>query len=201
MDEEAGSGGPGAETGSRAVREATSADLPAITRIYLAAYAQAPWNERNDPTESERYLRWVMSVPGTRCLVAVEAPPALGVPALAEERVCGFALAGPRAYADFVQDWERLAVQPEAGWPALPETLGYIWEIAVDPAAQRRGHGAALMAAALRRFRQEGLSTAILRSSDRATAAIGLYRRFGFQRLPLHERRDPSAGPWVLPLR
>jgi [ribosomal protein S18]-alanine N-acetyltransferase len=82
----------------------------------------------------------------------------------------------------------------------VPGRLGYIWEIAVHPQAQRRGHGAALLRAAIESVRQEGVDTMVLRSSERATAAVGLYRRFGFQRLPVRERIDPRSGPWVLPL-
>jgi hypothetical protein len=29
---------------------------------------------------------------------------------------------------------------------------------------------------------------------------MALYRRLGFQRLPVREQRDPLAGPWVLRL-
>jgi ribosomal protein S18 acetylase RimI-like enzyme len=175
------------------VREATEVDLPAIVGIYMRAYAQPPWNERHDPQKSEDYLRWVMSVPGTHCLVSVDADDALG-------RARGVALAGPRAYERFVEDWERLAVQPPGGWPRVRGPVGYIWEIAVDPDHQRRGHGAALMGAAIETLRGQGVQTLLLRSSERAAPAMALYRRFGFTRLPLREQWDPLAGPWALPL-
>lgn len=203
-------------------RPAIADDMPAIVDIYIRAYAQPPWNERHERISSEGYLRWVMGVPGTHCLLALDAPPdaaaaaippapaALDAPAQApppraeippaEATVAGFVLAGARAYDQFVQDWERLAERLPGGWPAVPGTLGYIWEIAVDPAAQRRGHGTALLAAAIERLKADGVDVLILRSSERATAAIGLYRRFGFQRLPMRERIDPLSGPWVLPL-
>jgi ribosomal protein S18 acetylase RimI-like enzyme len=172
------------------IREAAAEDLPAIVGIYIRAYAQPPWLEHHEPAGAERYLRWVLGVPQTFGLVVEEAG-----------QVRGFILAGRRAYADFVEDWERLADPPPEGWPPVPGRLGYIWELAVDPGAQRRGHGAALLQAAIERLRREGVEAVLLRSSERAIAAATLYRRFGFQRLPIHERYDPLAGPWLLRLR
>lgn len=173
------------------VREATEADMPGIVGIYVRAYAQPPWNEQNDPQRSEEYIRWVLATPGTRCLVSADA----GFP------VAGFILVGPRPYDHFVQDWERQAQRPFEGWPVVPGALGYIWEIAVEPMAQRRGHGHALMAAAIESLERQQVDTLLLRSSERAAAAMALYRRFGFRRLPVREVRDPLSGPWSLPLR
>jgi ribosomal protein S18 acetylase RimI-like enzyme len=181
------------------LREGTDAALPGIVRVYVRAYAQPPWNERNDPASSERYLRWVMSQPHTFCLVAVA--PATGEGGDGRNgSAVGFVLAGERPYAAFVADWERMVDRPPGGWPALPGNLGYIWEFAVDPDAQRRGIGTALLGEAITGLRTAGVERVVLRSSERATAAVTLYRRFGFERLPLAERIDPLAGPWVLAL-
>ncbi len=184
-------------------RPATEQDVPAIVEIYIRAYAQPPWNERHEPISSEGYLRWVMGVPATHCLVSLDGMPA-GSGATAPSpppAPAGFILAGARDYDQFVQDWERLADRLPEGWPEITGKLGYVWEIAVDPAAQRRRHGTALLAAAIERLKAEAVDVLLLRSSERATAAIGLYRRFGFQRLPVRERIDPLSGPWILPLR
>lgn len=167
--------------------------------MYVRAYGQPPWNERNEPEPSERYLRWVISHPNTYCLVA-PAGVTPGVEAAGGGTVDGFVLAGARAYADFQQDWERMAERPPEGWPVVAGRLGYIWEIAVDPDAQRRGTGSALLGAAVSMLRAIGVERVLLRSSERAPAAVALYRRFGFQRLPLRERIDPLAGPWLLDL-
>lgn len=164
--------------------------MPALVGIYVRAYAQPPWNEQHEAVKSEEYLRWVMGVPGTHTLLSLDEG---GAP-------CGAVLAGPRAYERFVEDWERLAHRPAEGWPRVPGPVGYIWEIAVDPNVQRRGHGAALMASAIERLRRQGVRTLLLRSNERAAAAMALYRRFGFERLPVRERWDPLAGPWALPL-
>jgi hypothetical protein len=56
------------------------------------------------------------------------------------------------------------------------------------------------MAAAIESLRRQRVDTLLLRSSERAAAAMALYRRFGFQRLPVREVRDPLSGPWILPL-
>jgi ribosomal protein S18 acetylase RimI-like enzyme len=193
-----------------AVRQATAADVPAIVDVYIRAYAQPPWLERHEPISSEGYLRWVMSQPGTFCLVsvavAVAVAPAGAAAGAGAERgagdgvVQGIVLAGPRAYADFVTDWERLADRPPDGWPPVPGRLGYIWEIAVVPEGQRRGQGSALLGGAIERLRAEGADAVVLRSSERAVAAVGMYRRFGFRRLPVTERIDPLSGPWLLRL-
>ena len=192
-----------------AVRLAVEGDIPGIVRVYVCAYAQPPWNERNEPAPSEDYLRWVMRQPGTFTFVA--ARPALAAPAPAGPAlgaagaggpadVLGFCMAGPRSYADFVEDWQRTSDRPPGDWPVITGRLGYIWEIAVDPDAQRAGTGTRLLEAALDGLRQSRCERVVLRSSERAEAAVALYRRFGFQRLPLRERRDPLAGPWLLDL-
>ena len=184
------------------VRQATDADLPAIVDVYIRAYAQPPWFERHEPVSSEGYLRWVLSQPGTFCLVSVVAG-AGGAGDAAEGvagAVQGIVLAGPRAYTDFVNDWERLADRPPEGWPQVPGSLGYIWEIAVVPEGVRRGQGSALLRGAVERMRAAGADAVVLRSSERAVAAVGMYRKFGFQRLPVSERIDPQSGPWLLRL-
>lgn len=185
--------------------------MPGIVQVYVLAYAQPPWNEQNNPIASESYLRWAMRHPNTYCLVAVIRPASPSAvptgdplpgddPIEVHDRVVGFVLAGERDYAAFVEDWERLAERPAEGWPIVLGRLGYIWEIAVHPQAQRRGIGSALLAAAIDQLRRDGVQRLLLRSSERAPAAIALYHRFGFWRLPLRERRDPLAGPWLLDL-
>ena len=172
------------------VREAAEGDVPGIVDVYIRAYAEPPWLERHEAIASEGYLRWVMGQPGTSCLVSGTAPLTRGdsvgaVDGSSGGAVEGFVLAGPRGYADFLRDWERLADRPQAGWPPIPGRLGYIWEIAVLPEAQRRGHGTALLRGAVDRLAAAGVDSVVLRSSERAVAAVSLYRRFGFRRLPV----------------
>lgn len=159
-------------------------------RVYLRAYAQPPWNEQNDPDKTVAYVRWLMTPPHMRTLVAADE----------NEEIAAFAISSPRPYEHFVADWDHMGEKPPHGWPLVEGQLGYIWELAVDPDRQRRGLGSALMAATLEGLRGDGVEKVILRSSERADAAMALYKKFGFQRLPVKEKVDPLAGPWLLDL-
>ena len=173
------------------VREATEEDVPAVVDVYIRAYAQPPWNERHEPVSSEGYLRWVLSQPGAFILVSTDE--ALRQPPQ------GIVLASPRDYAEFVRDWERLAERPPKAGRSSRGAWATSGRSPCVPRSQRRGHGAppaggdrapagqrgGLRAAALERARPRG---------------GGLYRRFGFDRLPVRERVDTLSGPWVLPL-
>jgi ribosomal protein S18 acetylase RimI-like enzyme len=177
-------------------RPATPEDLPAIIEVYLLAYAQPPWNEQNDPAATTNYLRWLMAQPRTHFLVATIPSAETG-----QDLVAGFIVAGARTFEDFMEDWDRMVgPRPPGGWPHVPGRLAYVWELGVHPAVQRRGIATAMLADAIDRVRQDGAENLLLRSSERADAAVALYKHFGFQRLPIREQRDPLAGPWLLPL-
>ena len=170
------------------VRAAAETDLPGIVRVYLRAYAQPPWNEQNDPEKTASYVRWLMTPAHMRTLVAWDE----------NGDLAGFAISSPRPYEHFVADWEHMGQKPAEGWPVVEGALGYIWELAVDPDRQRRGLGSALMAGTLEGLRGDGVEKVLLRSSERADAAMALYKKFGFRRLPVKEKVDPLAGPWLL---
>ena len=66
------------------------------------------------------------------------------------------------------------------------------------PESQRQGHGAASQGRSSA-LRGSGVDSVLLRSSRRPRRRW-VYRRFGFDRLPVRERVDTLSGPWVLPL-
>ena len=72
-----------------------------------------------------------------------------------------------------------------------PDAAG-VRMLAVDPAAQGRGVGAALVAACIRRARDRRRGRIVLHTTAAMTAAQGLYRAFGFER---SERRDWRPRP------
>jgi ribosomal protein S18 acetylase RimI-like enzyme len=81
---------------------------------------------------------------------------------------------------------------PASPWAEhLREGEASIRMLAVDPAAQGRGVGTALVAACLDRARAEGRTGVFLHSLPIMTAAQRIYDRFGFRRVP---ERD-----WVFP--
>ena len=76
----------------------------------------------------------------------------------------------------------------------LSRTNGHICQVSVAPAAQGQGVGRALMAAALRSFRAQGLQTASLSVTLDNHAAYALYLSLGF-----HLRKEFAAHAWVRP--
>jgi ribosomal protein S18 acetylase RimI-like enzyme len=73
--------------------------------------------------------------------------------------------------------------------------------LAVDPAAQRRGVGRALLDACIRRARQLGRSAVFLHSTPWMVAAHGLYLQAGFVRLPDRDWTPvPNVPLWAFRL-
>jgi ribosomal protein S18 acetylase RimI-like enzyme len=71
---------------------------------------------------------------------------------------------------------------------------GHICQVSVAPECQGKGLGAALVSAALRGFRSEGLTTASLSVTVENQRAYHLYRRLGFT-----VRKEFAAHAWVRP--
>jgi len=76
----------------------------------------------------------------------------------------------------------------------LSKTNGHICQVSVSPDAQGQGVGRALMAAALRSFREQGLETASLSVTLDNHPAYALYLSLGF-----HLRKEFAAHAWVRP--
>lgn len=65
--------------------------------------------------------------------------------------------------------------------------------LAVAPAARGQGVGAALVEACIQRARQSGATTLGLHTSDSLHAAIRMYERMGFVRVPAYDFQPPGA--------
>jgi ribosomal protein S18 acetylase RimI-like enzyme len=76
----------------------------------------------------------------------------------------------------------------------LSKTNGHICQVSVSPDAQGQGAGRALMGAALRSFREQGLQTASLSVTLDNRPAYALYRGLGFRL-----RKEFAAHAWVRP--
>ncbi len=71
----------------------------------------------------------------------------------------------------------------------LPMPGGYeVAKMAVDPAAQGRGIGRALLMAAIAWAREQGAARLYLESNARLTSALRLYKSAGFRHLPEEKR-------------
>ncbi|MFC5137211.1 mycothiol synthase [Actinomycetospora rhizophila] len=66
--------------------------------------------------------------------------------------------------------------------PTVPEPLGEVYVVGVDPAAQGRGLGRALTLAGLHHLAGRGLRTTLLYVEGDNAPAIATYRRLGFER-------------------
>jgi len=85
-------------------------------------------------------------------------------------------------------------------WRAAPDC--WLEDLYVEPAARRRGVGAALVQATLERARERGCRRIELDSNETNTAALGLYARFGFSdRSKGGEGRDLLLGRALEPGR
>ena len=66
------------------------------------------------------------------------------------------------------------------------DNRGYIQRLAVDPKHQRTGIAATLLSTALAWLRTRNCEDTIVNTEFTNTAALGLYRKFGFVELPYH---------------
>src|SRR5581483_2100719 len=146
------------------------ADIPAITRIYAHAvtYGTASF-ELEPPTEAEMTRRMQALLDG-------------GYPYLAAEidgAVAGYAYAGP--------------YRPRPAYRYSVEDSIYI-----EPAAQRRGIGRALLANLIEECTRRGFRQMIAVIGDSAqTASIELHRAMGFRMIGTIENVGYKFGRWL----
>ena len=177
------------------VRLARSADIAEILRVYIGAYGQPPWNEENDPVQSRMYLEWLLGIEGSKCMVVADRP----ADATGRPQVRGMVMAAPRTADEFYEDWNRICHPLARGWPVLPtvaNSIGYIYEFAVDPSWQGQGLGNRVIDSELAALIQLGAELIALRTSERAPVAVRLYEKRGFVRWPLRERQQSDARWW-----
>jgi ribosomal protein S18 acetylase RimI-like enzyme len=158
-----------------AVRPAQPADFADIARLTVAAYAAD--GQLDGEHGYERVLADVASrAQDAEVLVAVDPDTGEVLGAVT------FVLPGSR-YAE-------LSRTSEAEFRML----------AVDPAAQRRGVGRALVQACLDRAGTRGCTAVVISARDLAAAAHQLYAGFGFERVPENDW-SPLPGVRLLALR
>ncbi len=155
------------------IRSATPADYPAVGELTVAAYRAD--GQLEDEIGYERTLRDVARrAAAGELLVAVDGPAVLGAVTLV--------LPG--------SPYSALARDGEAEFRML----------AVDPAAQGRGAGEALVRACLDRARDLGCSAVVICTRDFSRPAQRLYARLGFVRAA-HLDWCPEPGVLLLGLR
>lgn len=141
------------------VRDATAADRPTIRDLTLAAYAQYAARMPNWELYRERMIALVTTDSAAIQLVAVVDDQIIGAVLLYPG---GVNVYGPERPID---------------WPELRM-------LAVNPAARGHGAGAALLEACIARARQWGATSIGLHTEDFMAAALRLYLRRGFVRVP-----------------
>lgn len=151
------------ETGLVVVRQAEEADFDGWFDIYAAVAAEGRWIGRELPVDREESRRWFL---GT---ITSSGDPAVGLVAIAD--------------ADGRQVGQ-LGLHPHGGIGDLGMAVHASW--------RGRGVGSALMGAAVDWGRDHELHKLALQLWPHNTAALGLYRKFGFVeegRLHRHYRR------------
>jgi phosphinothricin acetyltransferase len=152
------------------IRPAAPADIAAITAIYAGAVRHGTATFELEPPDAAEMRR------------RYDALRAQGFPYLVAERdgrIAGYAYAGP--------------YRPRPAYRFTVENSVYL-----DPAAQRRGIGLALLTDLIGRCEQRGLRQMIAVIGDSAnTASIALHRRAGFAMIGTHPNVGFKFGRWL----
>lgn len=146
------------------VRDGRRADAGGIEEVTLAAYQQ--YAAVMPPALWNGYRQNIVST-------LAAAPPGTQVVAEEDGRIVGSVLLYPPGTE---------IVRPGGG----PMTLAYpeVRLLAVAPPARGQGIGALLMDECVRRARESGVKALTLHTTDMMQAAMRLYERMGFRRLP-----------------
>jgi len=145
------------------IRAATAADRDAIRAVTLAAYAQ--YEASLSPPFWEAYRRNILST-------LAEAAPAEQIVAEDAGAVLGTVLLYPPHAALYTREGP-----PPSAWPEVRL-------LAVSPDGRGRGIGEALMRECAVRARRAGAARLALHTTPMMAAALRLYTRMGFERVP-----------------
>jgi ribosomal protein S18 acetylase RimI-like enzyme len=196
------------------IRDADDADLAGLARLHIQAFPGSVLGELGEEAVRRNY-RWQLNGPhDLTALVAADDGQMLGflfggvfrgstIGFVKAERwfLAGQVARHPRILLRGV-GWSRVGLalrllarrsptaQPEQPDAVPRRSLGVL-AIAVDPGAQGRGVGRALMAEATRRARRQGFESMHLTVHPSNEQALGFYRSLGWRELPEQD------GRWV----
>ena len=158
------------------IRDARASDRAAIEAVTLSAYEQ--YSVVMPPALWVRYRENIVST-------LAAAPPDTQIVAEEDGRIVGSVLLYPAgAHLD----------RPGGGSMAL--TFPEVRLLAVSPSVRGQGIGARLMEECVRRARESGATALTLHTTDMMRAAMRLYERLGFRRVPELDF-EPAAGVTV----
>lgn len=159
--------------------------LDGFVAVYGAAFAGPPYHrDEREAHEFGRSLTLHLKRAGFCAMVATTP----------EGAAAGFAY----GYLSLPGQWWRDHVAPALGWERAAAWLGdafQLAELAVAPAWQGRGLGAALHDALLDRV---ATPRAVLSTLDSSTVAFGMYRRRGWEQLLADFRFPGVARPYAI---
>ena len=158
------------------IRDAGASDREAIEVVTLSAYQQ--FGAVMPPALWDRYRQNIVST------LAV-APPKTQIVAEAGGQIVGSVLLYPAGTEIVPPGGASMAL-------ALPE----VRLLAVAPSARGQGIGTLLMDECVRRARKSGAEALTLHTTDMMQAAMRLYERLGFQRMPALDF-EPAPGVTV----
>jgi L-amino acid N-acyltransferase YncA len=152
------------------IRNATLADIPAITAIYSEAVRSGTSSfELAPPSEGEMRARFERTISSGYSYLVAEL----------DGRIAGYAYCGP--------------YRPRAAYRFTLENSVY-----VDPAWQGKGVGRALLQALIAEAERSGFRQMIAVIGDsRNAASIALHRALGFEMIGTHRAVGRKHGAWL----
>ena len=158
------------------IREACASDRSAIEAVTLSAYEQ--YGVVMPPSLWVRYRENIVST-------LAAAPPGTQIVAEEDGRIVGAVLLYPAG-----------ARLDAPGGGSMTLTFPEVRLLAVAPSARGQGIGALLMDECVRRARESGAEALTLHTTDMMRAAMRLYDRLGFRRMPELDF-EPAPGVTV----